>query len=289
MMNYLRMDLKRLIKTRSFYMIMLVAIAFLAIFALASYYVTGIAEEFVPGSERMLNDNILATARSFMTFNFFFSFFFSVAGMRMLHMLLSLFAAGYLSKEHQSGYLKNLFCIKGMRTKWMISKTLSLLLATLAFYAVFALACVVVLLLYGNPVVIHLSEVGPFLLGQVMVDMALYAIIMLALMLFQSKAASVVIALILSLNMQALLYLLIDWVNVLPFRLSDYGLMNLAAKAEMPGSMAGIISEGFAEMGQAGAQSAAGSGEILLPVAISLFVFFTLLSALALRRVDYKG
>ena len=184
MIAYLRMDIRRLLKTRGFYAAMIVALVFLSIFALASYYVTGIAEEMMPGSRAMINDQMVNEARAYMTFNFFFSFFFSLPGMRMLHMLLSLFAAGYLSKEHQSGYLKNLLSLGGMRGKWMVSKTLTMLLATLMFYAVFGLACAAVLVLYGNPVVIHIHEVAPFLLRQVTVDMALYAVIMLGLMFF---------------------------------------------------------------------------------------------------------
>lgn len=288
MTRYFLMDVKRLFKTRGFYIAMIVSIFFLSIFSLASYYVTGIAEEFVPGSEQMLNEQIVSQARAQMTFNFFFSFFFSLPGMRMLHMLLSLFAAGYLSKEHQSGYLKNMMSLPGMRGKWMVSKTLTMLLATLIYYTVFGLACVMVLVFYGNPVVIKLSEVAPFMLGQVTVDMALYAVIMLVVMLYQSKAAAVVVALILSLNMQGLLYLLIDWVGILPIKLSRYGMMNLAAQAQMPGSMTSLMSgAGMSRMTAISGGSA--NPELLLAVAGGLLIVFLLLSALALRRVDYKG
>ena len=288
MRRYFLMDMRRLFRTRGFYIAIIVSIFFLSIFALASYYVTGIAEEFVPGSERMLNPQLITQARAQMTFNFFFSFFFSLPGMRMLHMLLSLFAAGYLSKEHQSGYLKNMLSLPGMRGKWMVSKTLIMLLATLIFYAVFGLACVLVLLFYGNPVVIKLPELAPFLLGQVTVDMALYAVIMLVVMLFQSKAAAVVVALILSLNMQALLYLLIDWVGILPIKLTSYGMMNLAAKAQMPGSMSSLMSG--AGMGRM-TDVIGGSADpgLLLAVAGGVLIIFLLLSALSLRKADYKG
>lgn len=288
MKRYFLMDLRRLFKTRNFYIAMIVSIIFLSIFALASYYVTGIAEEFVPGSERMFNDQVLNQARAQMTFNFFFSFFFSLPGMRMLHMLLSLFAAGYLSKEHQSGYLKNMLSLPGMRGKWMVSKTLTMLLATLIFYAVFGLACVLVLVFYGNPVVIKLPELAPFLLGQVTVDMALYAVIMLFVMVFQTKAAAMVIALILSLNMQALLYLLIDWVDILPIKLSQYGMMNLAVQAQMPGSMSSLMSS--AGMGfMTGTSPGKANPDLLLPVAGGVLALSLLLSVLSLRKLDYKG
>lgn len=100
MLNFLKMDFKRFARTRSFYMALLTALIFLGLFSLAAYYVTGFAEEFAPQAEDMMNDQMLNMARKRMNFNFFFSFFFSLPGMRMLHALLSLFAAGFLSREH---------------------------------------------------------------------------------------------------------------------------------------------------------------------------------------------
>lgn len=156
------MDLRRLFRSKSFYVSMMIIIIFLSIFAFASYYVEGMAEEFVPAAGgRNMPPQVLDQVRKLITFNFFFSFFFSIPGMRMHHVLLALFAAGYISKEHHTGYLKNLLGIPHMRGKWMISKTLTLLFATLIYYLVFSLACAVALLLYGNPIVISLSEILP--------------------------------------------------------------------------------------------------------------------------------
>ena len=288
MIRYLSMDIRRLFRTRSFYTSMIVSVIFLSIFALAAYFVTGIAEDMMPGSGRLLNEQMMNRARTQMSFNFFFSFFFSLPGMRMLHMLLALFAAGFLSREHQSGYIKNLMSLPRMRSKWMLSKTLTMLLATLVFYAVFALACVLVLVFYKNPIVINLSEIGPFIAGQVLVDMALFAVIMLGVTVFQSKAASVVIALLLSLNMQGLFYLLIDWLNVLPLKLSGYGMMNLAARAEMPGSMSSLMSGTGMEI-LSGVEAASDDPNLLLYVSGTIFLLCFILSALSLHRVDYKG
>ncbi len=288
MIRYLSMDLRRLFKTRSFYTAMIVAVIFLAIFALAAYFVTGIAQDVMPGSERLINEQMMNRARAQMTFNFFFSFFFSLPGMRMLHVLLALFASGFLSREHHTGYIKNLLSLPRMRSKWMLSKTLTMLLATLVFYAVFAGACALVLVLYRNPLVIRLSEFGPYVLGQILVDMALYAVIMLGVILFQSKAASVVIALLLSLNVQGLFYLLIDWMGLLPFRLGTYGMMNLAARSRMPGSISSLMGEtGMSILSSSSAVSA--DPVLLWQMGGGVLVLFLLLSALALWRVDYKG
>jgi len=286
MLNYILMDFKRLLRTRSFYLALLIAVFFLSMFALAGYYVTGFAEEFVPQAERMMNEQVLEMARGYMTFNLFFSFFFSLPGMRMLHALLSLFAAGFLSREHHSGYLKNLLSIRGMRARWMVSKLLVLLTASILYYALFGLACALVQVFYGNPVAVNFAQVLPFLGGQLLVDMALFSVIMLVVILFQTKAAAVLVAMMLSLNMQGLLYLLIDWVNVLPFKLARYGMMNLAAKAELPGGIVGLM--GMAA-GGSGIGMLSGGAEALLPVAAGVFLLFTALSAFFLYRADYKG
>lgn len=173
-----------------------------------------------------------------------------------------------------------------MRARWLLSKLMTLLAAAILFYALFALGCLIVLALYANPIAVDFSQVLPFVGGQLLVDMALFSIILLMVILFQSKAAAVLGAMALSLNMQGLVYLLIDWVKFLPIRLSEYGMMNLAARAELPGSVSSLLNmvgreESFSLMG--------GDPSMLLPVAGTLFAFFTLLDFLAIYRVDYKG
>ena len=285
MIKYLSMDLRRLFRTKSFYVSMLIIIIFLSIFATASYYVEGMAEEMMPTGAQSMPPQVLDQVRKLITFNFFFSFFFSIPGMRMHHVLLALFAAGYLSKEHHTGYMKNLFCLPRMREKWMASKTLTVLIASIVYYFVFALACVVALILYGNPIVINLTEILPFIGGQILVDMALFSLIMMMVMLLQSKAAAVITALILSLNIQSLFYLLIDWLNVLPFKLVRYGMINLASKAEIPGSMSSMMSGRGMEF----IQGAPVDPNLLYIVAGSIFAGALLLSWFLFRQVDYKN
>jgi len=285
MMKYMAMDLRRLFRTKSFYVSIIIITVFLSIFATASYYVEGMAQELVPQGGRGMPSGVLESIRRAITFNFFFSFFFSLPGMRMHHVLLALFAAGYLSKEHHTGYLKNLLCLPRMREKWMVSKILTLLLATVVYYLVFTLACVVVLLLYGNPIVIKLSQVVPFILGQMLTDMALYAVIMAVVMILQSKAAAVITALVLSLNIQSLFYLLIDWLDILPFKLVTYGMMNLASRAEIPGSMSNLMSSSGMRFPLGDPVSA----NMLYIVSGIVFVSFLLMSWLLFRQVDYKN
>ena len=65
-------------------------------------------------------------------------------------------------------------------------------------------------------------------------------------------------------------------------------MMNLAAKAQMPGSMSSLMSG--AGMGRMTAVIG-GSADpgLLLAVAGGVLIIFLLLSALSLRKVDYKG
>ena len=279
MMQYLKMDIRRMLRTRGLYIGILVSLFFLGIFSVASYLVTGIASEIMPaGSGALPPTELLVQARKMMNVNYFLSFFFSMPGFRLLHMLLALFAAGFLSKEHQTGYLKNMFSIPRMREKWLVSKMITLLLASLLFYAVFLLACVITVMLFGNAVHINWSDIGPFLGTQLTVDMALFALIMLAVTVIQSRTAAVVSALMLSFNMQGLLYLLIDQIGFLPFKLRDYGMMNLAAQMSLPETLTSILTQGDPV-----------TASQVLPLSLGWFAVALVFSWIALRRVDYKG
>ena len=193
-------------------------------------------------------------------------------------MLLAMFAAGFLSKEHHTGYLKNMLSIPRMREKWAVSKMITLLLASLLFYAVFLLACVITVMLFGNAVNLNWGQVAPFLGRQLLVDMALYALLMLVVAVIQTKTAAVISALMLSFNMQGLLYLLIDQIDFLPIKLSSYGMMNLASQLNLPGSLISAVSQGDVDVAAR-----------LLPISLGWLAGALLLSWLALRRVDYKG
>ncbi|NLD33350.1 MAG: ABC transporter permease subunit [Clostridiales bacterium] len=277
--RYLSMDIRRMLRTRSLYISMLVSLIFLAFFSIASYFVTGIASDMMPGGHGPLPPSeMLVQARKMMNINYFLGFFFTLPGLRLLHMLLALFAAGFLSKEHHTGYLKNMLSIPRMREKWLVSKMVTLLLASLLFYAVFLLACMITVLLFGNAVEIAWGQVGPFMGMQLSVDMALFALIMLVVTVIQTKTAAVISALMLSFNMQGLLYLLLDQIGFLPFRLRDYGMMNLAGQLSLPGSLMSFLSEGEPV-----------TAARLLPLSLGWLAVALLLSWLALRRVDYKG
>lgn len=278
MKNMLLMDGSRLFRSRGFYVIILVSLVLLAIFATAAYFVTGFAQELMdrPLPTGLVDGNMLQQARRMMNISFFASFYLSHNN--LLHLLLALFAAGFIAKDHQSGYLKNLLGIRHMRQKWLLSKYLIMLLAAIIFYGVFLLGCLVVVLLYGNSPAFHWAALAQYMGLHLTVDLALLAIISLIVCLVQGRTAAVILALLVTLNVQTILYLLIDSLNLLPFKLREWGLMAQASRLGLEG---GIISL----MGQ----DAATKPTQLLPVSLGLCLAGMLLSLWAIRRVDYKG
>lgn len=280
MMRYLAMDIRRLFKTRGFYVTILISLVLLGIFAGASYFVTGIGEEMLPeghaGQMPFGGEAMLQQARRMMNFSFFVSFYLSSNS--ILHLLLAVMAAGFISKDHQTGYLKNLFCIRGLREKWLISKLLTMLLAAVVFYGVFSLASALVVVIYGNPVQIDWAATLSYLGLHLTVDLALFAVICLVTALWQTKTAAVVIAMLVSFNLQSIIYLLVDQFGLFEFKLREWGMMSQANGLRLAGGLTSFVQEGT------GTQA----GE-LLPVSLGLMLGASLLCWLTLRKRDYKG
>lgn len=279
MIRTLRMDFRRLFRTRSYYISILIALAFLAILGGAAYYVTGLAQQMAQTEvdlSTISNPTVLDMARQQMNIGFFASFFLSHNS--LLHLILVLFAAGYIAKDHQSGYLKNLFCIPQLRLKWLFSKLIVLLVASLLYYLVFLLGCALVVLLYGNTLSPDFADLARYFGLHLSVDMALFALICLITALLQTKTAAVILALVLSFNLQGILYLLIDSIGFLPVKLGSYGMMGLAGKLQLEGSIMSFVSK---TGGTTTAQ--------MLPVSLTLFVLSLFAGIFAIHRVDYRA
>lgn len=280
MTNYLLMDLRRLLRTRGFYVAMLLSLVLLAIFAGASYLVTGISEEMLPpehaGDLPLNPDAMLRQARRMMNFSYFLSFYLSSNS--VMHLLITLMAAGFISKDHQTGYLKNLLCIRGMREKWLVSKLLVTGLGAIMIYAAYAAASALAVLLYGNPLQVAWGEAAGYLGLHLTVDLALFAVICLCVAIWQSRTVAVVVAMLLSFNLQAILYLLIDQFRLFSFNLREWGMMGQASRLRLSGSLTSFILEGE------GTRAAD-----LLPVSLGIALAATLACLMVLRTRDYKG
>ena len=292
MMGLLKMDLRRLFKTRSFYFAMFWALLILGIFATAGWFFAVEATRNM-GSTTVMGmpaDVMIKEARKLFNVNHFASFFMGAPS--LMHLLLVTFGAGFLAKDHQTGYFKNLLCIRGLRTKWLISKVLTLLVAGVVFYTVLVLGSVLATFMYGNAPKVNVAQLGAFFGLHLMTDMTLWMVVAAVVAFFQSRTAAVMVAMVLSFNMQAILYLLLDQIGFLPFKLARHGLMSMTGRlniqqfgtgeADMLGGMMGSMH---------GPGQAAGAITLneLLPVSLGLFALMLLVSWLLLRYRDYKG
>ncbi|NLO15978.1 MAG: hypothetical protein GX123_08090, partial [Clostridiales bacterium] len=69
-----------------------------------------------------------------------------------------------------------------------------------------------------------------FLGKEMLVSLALCAIVLFILTLTQNKTAALVLGMVISVNMQMIIFFLIDSLNFLPFRLREWGLMSQASR-----------------------------------------------------------
>ncbi|MDD4081502.1 MAG: ABC transporter permease, partial [Eubacteriales bacterium] len=204
MINTLRMDFRRLFKTRSFYFTFLWALALMAIMATASWFLADNMAREAGGLAGLTGGQILSEARKLFNVSRFASFFMGAPS--FMHLILVVFAAGYISKDHQSGYFKNLLTLPGAREKWLAGKQLAMLVAGVLFYVVIILGSILVTVLFGNAPVIDVPQLAAFFGLHLTADLALFALLTLTTALLQTRTAAVMVAMVFAFNMQALLY-----------------------------------------------------------------------------------
>ncbi|MHC1787350.1 MAG: hypothetical protein AB9880_09850 [Christensenellales bacterium] len=286
MRHYIAMDFRRLFKTRSYYAAILIALALLAIYASAAFFFTGAGvPKAAPGEAPLRITALLKQARQFLDLNHFASVMNTGTG--MLHLILAAFAAAFISKDHQSGYLKNLYGIRDLRGKWLLSKLVVMMTAAVLYYLCYLAGASLVTLLYGNAFSPDIGALAGYYGLHLSVDLALFGLILLTVTLLQTKTAAVVVALLLSFNLQAILYLIIDQFGWLPFELVEYGMMGQASRLTIAGSgaVAGLMARRMQDI-LSSMPTTPGS---LLPVSLGIAALAIALSYLMLRRVDYRG
>lgn len=282
MTRMIRADLSRLYRSKGYYIIIILSLVLLAIFALAAYFVTGFAREMTGmDAGSFMNGDLLEQARRMMNLNFFASFYLSHNS--ILHLLIAVFAAGFISKDHQTGYLKNLMAVPGVRHKWVTSKLLVMGFAAALFYLIFLLGSAFTVVLFGNRVEVMAGELLRYFGLHLLVDMAIFALICLIVSLTQARTAALVLALLISLNIQSILYLLIDSLGILPFKLREWGMMGQASKLPLKGGIVSLMG------GMDGDVFKITQHMELFYVALGLFVVATGLSLWFIRKVDYKA
>jgi ABC-type transport system involved in multi-copper enzyme maturation permease subunit len=286
MIKYIAMDFRRLFKTRSFYIAMIIALLLLTIYSSAAYFFTGAGViKATEGKAPPAVTQMLKQARQFLDFNHFASIMNTGTG--MLHLILAAFAAAFISKDHHSGYLKNLYGIRDLRFKWLVSKLAVMMTAAVIYYLVYLTGAAIVTLLYGNALSPNIGALAAYYGMHLSVDLALFGLIILTVTLVQTKTAAVIVALLLSFNLQAIIYLIIDQFGWLPFELTEYGMMGQASRLMIAGSgpVVGMMARRFQDM----MASMATAPATLLPVSLGIAFAAIALSWLMLRKVDYRG
>lgn len=155
------------------------------------------------------------------------------------HLMVVIVLALFAAKDYATGYLKNLLSLRGMKTKWLASKVVIALVISVLFYLVTLAAAVTGSLALGNPAAFDAGLLAGYFGVHIAVDLALAASVLLVLTLSQNKTGALVFGMLEAFNLQRALFLLIDALDWLPFRLSDYAMMNQATLS--PGDPVGQL------------------------------------------------
>ena len=250
MLNMLRMDLRRLFRTKSLYistivLMAVVIIASIAINAVCKYgsvwdmqdVLSGFSDntdmktemyDYSPSvADATMLEAMKVKLRSFMTLEVLASAPFMS---RLSYMLTALVCVLFVSKDYTSAYIKNLLIIPQAKTKWLISKILILLVTILFMYLGITLAGIIGQLIMGNPFPSDFIPLISYMAKTLVSSISFGLFCIFIVVLFQKRTGAIIICLLMSFNFQMLIYTLIDITKALPFKLGDYGLMTLTGR-----------------------------------------------------------
>ncbi len=157
------------------------------------------------------------------------------------HLMLVIVVTLFAAKDYHTGYLKNLLTLKGIKTKWLLSKVVMALVVSILLSLAALASAMVGAMTLGNPPTFDVGLMAGFFGVHIAVDLALAASVLLVLTLSQNKTAALMFGMLEAFNLQRAIYLLLDatgWIS--SFQLSDYAMMNLAA-AYAPGDPPGQV------------------------------------------------
>lgn len=261
MMPMLRTDLRRLAKTSRLYaniiiIMVVVLIAAVSIRALSesgdilemTYAIEGLDES---SSEEMnkvrdfskssgvnsftLTEEMRVKMRAIISFEVLNKLPFATS---LFFVLMPIVCVMYVSKDYTTGYLKNYLVIPDAKNKWLISKMLMLPVILIAFYIGIFIASAIGTLILKNSFPANYSDIFLYILKVSLPAIAFALLSLFLTVAFQSKTSSFIVTLLLSFNMQAIIYALIDSIDFLSFKLRDYAFIsltrNLCVTGEFP-------------------------------------------------------
>lgn len=281
MFNYLQMDLRRLLRTKSFYFAFLAFIVVLGFFTGTMLFVLNHSPENFLQMIRSGNPEAaqfdpsmfpsgmikgaVNSMRSLVSTEVFLAFLSEGGFSRILFVIVF---TTFIGRDYQTGYLKNLLSLKRTRIHWIVSRVIIGLVVAISLQAVMTLLSMASTAFINGKFSLNASNAIPYLGVQLSGQMAFASIAIVLITLTQNRTITLLVTLLLSFNIQSAVYLLIDLWGVLPFKMVEYGIINRISKYKMSQSLSH-------------AWDAAS-------VALAAFLVFTMLSWLFTRKQDYK-
>lgn len=250
MLNMFRMDLRRLLRTKSLYistivLMAVVIIASIAINAVCKYGSVWDIQDVLSGfssntdmktevydyspsvADAAMLEAMKVKLRSFMTLEVLASAPFIS---RLSYMLIALVCVLFVSKDYITAYLKNLLLLPQAKIKWLISKIIILPVIIIFMYLGITLAALIGQLILGNPFPSDFMPLISYMAKTLVSSISFGLFSIFIVVLLQKRTGAIIICLLMSFNFQRLIYTLIDITKALPFKLSDYGLMTLTSR-----------------------------------------------------------
>lgn len=226
MLNILKMDLYKMFRSKSFYVLnialilVVVCIAFLMRFVLTLEYDK--AQESNVSYHRdedklSTNDPLLTEdeyyesvkeARDTMNVNEFMIFQYSEF---IISILLVTFLAIFICSEWDTGFVKNIIPLNNSRTNLVISKNIIVFIFTI-IQGVIALISAIIgnLIVTGKVNIFDFKELMIYLGLQILLRMAFASLIILISYVFRSKATSMSVGIVLAVNIHGIFLAFID-------------------------------------------------------------------------------
>lgn len=226
MLNIFKMDLYKMFKSKSFYALMIALLVILLGFS--TLLKISLSQDYEEGknsswsletetSNMKTNDRgiteeqyyaIIEEMKESMSMAEFINFQY---GSPVIAVLLSIFIAIFICSESETGFIKNLIPIRNSRINLVLSKILVILIFTIIQGAVAVLAAIAAnFIVVGKIGEIAYEEIMKYMGLQMMLLMGFGGLMTLVSYLFRSKAISMTIGILLSVNIHGQLLGMLD-------------------------------------------------------------------------------
>lgn len=226
MFNIFKMDLYKIFKSKSFYVMMIALL--IVVLGFSTLLRITLSMDYSEGKDSSLslqteNSNIKTNDRGIteeeyyavieeikdsMGIGEFINFQY---GSPIIGILLSIFIAIFVCSESETGFIKNLIPIRNSRINLVLSKILVILIFIIIQAAVAVLASIAAnLIVVGKIGEIPYEEIMKYMGFQMMLLMAFGALMTLISYLFRSKAITMTIGILLSVNIHGQLLGMLD-------------------------------------------------------------------------------